>query len=156
MEQAADISSFIALLLDNDKYKERVLELRALIKQADEAERSAKAEQDRLASVRADTEQALAKVQGQLENKQKAHDDAAREAKARIEVGRQQQAELLKQQADIGVKTQMLEQREAALAQREKEIKTSERSLNERAVEIDRVNAVLAERRKKAEAFLAS
>jgi len=131
----------LALVGNDERYKSRLAELDKRIKDAEEAERRALKAQKEHDSSKQDADHFVAKRQNELAAAQLEHDTAAKEAAARIELGRQQAAEILKMRQDIerdkaavGMEAEAVYQREKAVAIRERDVeKLSEAVERERA-----------------------
>ena len=151
-----DAVVLMALLADNEKYKEKLLEYeqqRTALENA--AERAEKAQAD-LAQMRKDTDYSVAKAKNELAAKQKVHDDAAVEAAARIRVGNEQAAELHKRKHELDIREVGLDKREGAVADRETAVKDERVRLAALAYDLQTQAQALADKRRKAEAFLSA
>jgi chromosome segregation ATPase len=144
----------IGLVSSADLYKERLLELdrktreaKAAVEAADKAKEEARNFTDMAEAMKQQHE-------SRLNAKQKEHDDAASEAAARIRVGHEQAAELMRVKEELDAREAKLDEREYELDQRTTEVLETAAAVSARKQKVEAAERQLEEKREKARAFL--
>lgn len=146
----------LGLLANSDVYKERLLTLEKTTKEANAAKAAAeKATAESKEFIRI-ADEMKSKHAGELAAKQRAHDDAAGEAAARIKVQNDQAATLLELQQQLDRRAEDLAARERRSAKAYSEITRKGAELAARELTIEREEAKLAKKRELAKQFLAA
>ena len=149
-----NVLELVSLLSSDDKFKQRLAELNKGVEDAKIAEdKAAKARSEAEEFIKA-ADQVRQAHAGELAGHQRRHDEAAAEAALRIQVGREQAAELMRIREEQDVRRKELNTWEDRLRKSEKQLLESAADLTRRRQEYDENMIMLQERLRLAREFM--
>ncbi len=130
MSIALTEDSILDLLKDDTKFSAKIKELTDAKRDSETTRAQAVDAVAQLRKQKTDTDNFVAGKKAELQSKQQEHDKAAEEAAKRIELGRQQMIEVMRIKELNETRTAQLDARVSELAQRERTVSATEKSLH--------------------------